>query len=302
MAFDFRALRYFVAVAEELHFTRAAERMYIAQPALSEQIRRLEGELGVELLRRTTRKVELTAAGEEFLARARRILAEADEALAEASRAARGETGVIRVATGSTAGLEQVPRVLRAFREARPNVHLELRQIEWGDNSGGLRDGSADAAFVWLPFEHEGLSFAALHEEPRLVAMEAAHPLATERDIRTQQFVDEPWPWVDTDPVTLAFWTCADYREGAPARRGPTVHSMEGMLEAVRAGLCIATVPRSQARVSAWPGITFRAVADLTPVTLALGWRTADETPVVQALVEIARRVAGEGDSSDSPD
>jgi DNA-binding transcriptional LysR family regulator len=122
MAFDFRALRYFVAVAEELHFTRAAERLYIAQPALSEQIRRLEGELGVELLRRTTRKVELTAAGEEFLSRARRILAEADEALAEASRAARGETGRIRVATGATAGLELVPRVLRAFREARPLV------------------------------------------------------------------------------------------------------------------------------------------------------------------------------------
>src|ERR671939_485288 len=114
MAFDFRALRYFVAVAEELHFSRAAERLYIAQPALSEQIKRLEGELGVELLRRTTRRVELTPAGEEFLRRARRILAEADAALADASRAARGETGSIRVATGATAGIEIVPTILRA--------------------------------------------------------------------------------------------------------------------------------------------------------------------------------------------
>src|ERR671916_752496 len=127
MAFDFRGLRYFVAVAEELHFTRAAERMYIAQPALSEQIKRLEGELGVELLRRTTRRVELTAAGEEFLARARRILQEADEALAEATRAARGETGSIRVATGATAGLELVPEVLRTFRAERPQVRVDLR-------------------------------------------------------------------------------------------------------------------------------------------------------------------------------
>jgi DNA-binding transcriptional LysR family regulator len=301
MAFDFRALRYFVAVAEELHFTRAAGRLYIGQPALSEQIRRLEAELGVELLRRTTRKVELTAAGEEFLSRARRILAEADEALADASRAARGETGAIRVATGATAGLELVPRVLRAFRDARPQVNLDLVQSDWEDTSGGLRDGSADAAFAWLPVEQGGLSFAAVHEELRVVALEAGHPLAGERELRVEQILDEPWPWADTDPVTLAFWTCADLRGGAAARRGPKIRSMEGMLEAVRAGLCVATVPRSQAQVSAWPGIAFRPVVDLSPATLALGWRTAEETPVVQALVEIARRVAT-GDSSDPSD
>jgi DNA-binding transcriptional LysR family regulator len=292
MALDFRALRYFVAVAEELHFTRAAERLYIAQPALSEQIRRLEGELGVELLRRTTRKVELTAAGEEFLSRARRILAEADEALAEASRAARGETGSIRVGTGATAGVELVPRLLHAFREERPNVHLDLRQIDWEDYLGGLRDGSVDAAFVWLPFEPGGLSVAPLHEEPRVVALEAGHPLAGESELRMEQLVDEPWPWADTDPAARDFWTCADYRGGRPARRGPTIRSMEGVLEGVRAGLCVATVPRSQARVSTLPGIAFREVADLTPATLALAWRAADETPVVQALVEIARRAA----------
>jgi DNA-binding transcriptional LysR family regulator len=301
MALDFRALRYFVAVAEELHFTRAAGRLYIGQPALSEQIRRLEEELGVELLRRTTRTVELTPAGEEFLSRARRILAEADKALADASRAARGETGSLRVATGATAGIELVPRVLRAFRDARPQVQLDLRQIDWEDYFGGLLDGSVDAAFVWLPFDQGGLSFAALHVEPRVVALEAEHPLAGERELRMEQLVDEPWPWADTDPVALAFWTCEEFRGGREARRGATIRSMEGMLEAVRTGLCVATVPRSQALVSAWPGIAFRPVADLTPATLALGWRSAEETPVVQALVEIARRVAA-GDSSAFPD
>jgi DNA-binding transcriptional LysR family regulator len=300
MALDFRALRYFVAVAEELHFTRAAERLYIAQPALSEQIRRLEDELGVELLRRTTRKVELTPAGEEFLSHARRILAEADEALADASRAARGETGSVRVGTGAIAGLDLVPRMLRAFREERPLVHLELRQIDWVDYSGGLREGSVDVAFVWLPFEHGDLIVAPLHEEPRVVALEAGHQLATERELRMEQLVDEPWPWVDTDPVALAFWTCVDYRGGEPARRGPTIRSMEGLLEGVRAGLCVATVPRSQADASALPGIAFREVADLTPATLALAWRAADETPVVQAFVEIARRVASESAAGDS--
>jgi DNA-binding transcriptional LysR family regulator len=304
MALDFRALRYFVAVAEELHFTRAAERMYIAQPALSEQIKRLEGELGVELLRRTTRKVELTAAGEEFLTRARRILREVDDALAEASRAARGETGSVRVAAGATAGLELVPNVLRAFRDERPEVYLELRELDWEDYFGGLTQGAVDAAFVWLPIEHEELRFAALHVEPRVAALAAAHPLASQPGLRIEQLLDEPWPWVDTDPAVRAFWTCEDLRS-RPATRGPTVRSMEGMLEAVRAGLCVATVPRSQARVGSWPGITFSSVSNLPPATLAIAWRTADETPVVQALVEIAGRVAAEhaaGDSSEPSD
>jgi DNA-binding transcriptional LysR family regulator len=190
--------------------------------------------------------------------------------------------------------------VLREFREARPRVDLHLRQSDWEDLSGGLRDGNVDAAFVWLPFEHDGLSFAVLHEEPRLAALEAGHPLAAERVLRMEQLVDEPWPWVDTDPVAVAFWTCADYRGGAAARRGPTIRSMEGMLEAVRAGLCVATVPRSQAQVSALPGIAFRPVADLTPATLALGWRTDDETPAVRALVDIARRVAAEGEAREA--
>jgi DNA-binding transcriptional LysR family regulator len=294
MALDFRALRYFVAVAEELHFTRAAQRLYIAQPALSEQIRRLEAELGVELLRRTTRHVELTAAGEEFLARARRILAEADAALAEAAAAARGETGRLRVATRATAGIALVPRVLQAFRAARPAVALELRQADWENYSGGLVDGSADAAFVWLPLDHEGLRVMPLHQEPRVVALAAGHPLAAHDELHAAQFVDEPWPWADTDPAAIAFWTCAEHRGGAPPRRGPAVRSMEGALEGVRAGLCVATVPASQAEATAWPGIAFRPVADLAPATLALGWRAAGETPVVEAFVEIARRAAAD--------
>jgi DNA-binding transcriptional LysR family regulator len=282
MAFDLRALRAFVAVAEELHFTRAAERLYVAQPALSEQIRRLERDLGVRLLERTTRRVELTAAGEALLVRARRILAEADAALADAARAARGETGRLRVATGSTAGIALVPRILRAFRAARPGVDLELRESDFEDYSGGLDAGSVDAAFVWLPLERAGVRVEALHEEPRVVALEAGHRLAAEPELRLAQLTGEPWPWAETDPAALAFWTCG-------GRRGPRVRSMEGMLEAVRAGLCVASVPRSQAEATAWPGIAFRPVADLPPATLALAWRTSGAAPAVAALVDTAR-------------
>jgi DNA-binding transcriptional LysR family regulator len=188
---------------------------------------------------------------------------------------------------------------LRSFREARPLVELDLRQIDWRDYSGGLRDGSVDAAFVWLPLEDPSLSFEPLHQEPRVVALHAAHALAAEPELRVAQIVDEQWASADTDPTALAFWTCAEFGDGAEARRGPEVRSMEGLLEAVRAGLCVATVPRSQAQASAWPGIAFRPVLDLPPVTLALGWRAADETPVVQALAEIARQAAAYTPKSD---
>ena len=289
MGLDFRNLRYFVAVAEELHFSRAAQRLYIAQPALSEQIRRLERDLGVALLRRTTRKVELTPAGEEFLARARRILAEADEAVAEASRAARGESGRLRISTVLAPGLEQIPRLLRAFREARPEVAVELQHVSIEDHSGGLHDGAVEVAFVWLPFADEQLAFELIAEEPRLAALSSDHPLAAREELRIEQLVDEPWPYVDTDPVALGFWTCIESRGGAAARRGPTVASMEGIFEAVRAGLCVATVPRWFATVQSWPGLAFRPVAELAPATLAIGWRADEASPLVQAFVETAR-------------
>jgi DNA-binding transcriptional LysR family regulator len=299
---EFRNLRYFVAVAEELHFSRAAERLYIAQPALSEQIRRLERDLGVELLRRTTRKVELTPAGEEFLVRARRILAEADAAMGEAERAARGEVGRLRVSTLGTAGIESVPRIMRAFGAERPNVALDLIPVSLEDHSGGLHDGATDVAFVWRPFRDDGLAFEPVAEDPRVAVLPVGHRLADRDRVRMQDLIDEPWPHVDTDPVALAFWTCADYRDGRPARRGPTIASMEQVFEAVRAGLCISTSPRSLASVQPWPGLVFVEVEDLSPAALALGWREADETPVVQAFVEIARRTVAAGDPSDPPD
>ena len=298
MPLEFRNLRYFVAVAEELHFSRAAERLYIAQPALSEQIRRLERDLGVDLLRRTTRKVELTPAGEEFLVRARRILAEADAAMGEAERAARGEVGRLRVSTFGTAGIEEVPRIMRAFGEERPNVALDLVPFAMEDHSGGLLGGRTDVAFVWRPFADDGLAFEPIAEDPRVAVLAEGHRLAGRKRLRMADLAEEVWPHVDTDPVALAFWTCAEHRDPG-SRHGPSVGSMEEVFEAVRAGLCISTSPRSLIGAQSWPGLIFVEVEDLSPATLALGWREADETPVVQAFVEVARRTV---DPSDPPD
>ncbi len=289
MALDFRNLRYFVAVAEELHFSRAAERLYIAQPALSEQISRLERDLGVQLLRRTTRKVELTPAGEEFLERARRILAEADEAMAAAGRAARGESGRIRIGTLATGGVDLVPRIMRSFREQRPEVEVELVDTPWTDHSAGLKDGSADVAFLWTEFERDGIELAPLVDEQRYAALAADHPLAGEPALEIAQLAEEPWPWTETDPIALEYWVCAEHRPGQDLRSGPHVASMGAIMESVQAGLGVAAVPSSAVRSQAYAGIAFVPITDIPPATVALGWRQADETPVVQAFVEIAR-------------
>jgi DNA-binding transcriptional LysR family regulator len=237
--------------------------------------------------------VELTAAGEAFLPRARRILEEAEAARTEARQAASGATGTLRVGVGATAGLELVPNVLRAFGSERPGVELELHQMDWEDYFGGLPDGALDAAFLWLPVEHERLDYAVLHEEPRVAALPAGHRLAVADELPLQELLAEPWVWVETHPAALRFWTCEDVR-GGPARRGPQVRSMEGVLEVVRAGGCVATVPASQARVSGSPGIVFRPVEGLPPAALAIAWHTAGELPAVRALVETARRVSSE--------
>src|SRR5438132_800185 len=147
-----RDLRYFVTVAEELHFTRAAERLYVSQPALSKQIRALERRLGVELLRRDRRGVELTPAGAELLPHARRVLeawARGASAMEEA-RAALRSTLVVGMSTSPGRG-GLLPAIRSRFTAAHPEVTVRLRQVGWADPSAGLADGEADVAFVWLP-------------------------------------------------------------------------------------------------------------------------------------------------------
>jgi DNA-binding transcriptional LysR family regulator len=154
---ELRHLRAFVAVAEELNFTRAAARLHLAQQALSTQIRQLEQLVGVQLFSRTTRKVELTAAGHALLERIPELLAGIDGALDAAAGAGRGDTGELSVGLLATAPLDFTPRLLRAFAGARPGVTLSVRNYPFDDPSGGLQDHRTDVALVWTPFTTDGL-------------------------------------------------------------------------------------------------------------------------------------------------
>src|SRR5205807_1540832 len=181
---DLRHLRYFVAVAEERHVTRAAERLGIQQPPLSQQIQALERELDVQLLRRLPRGVELTAAGEAFLAEARGILARVEEARLAAQRAARGETGRVGIGFTSSASLHPlVPRAIRAFRDRNPLVALGLEESGTGELVEAIRAGRIDAAFVRssIPAAAD-IAVHAVLAEPMLAVLPADHSLATAPD------------------------------------------------------------------------------------------------------------------------
>src|SRR5579871_1054056 len=191
MTGELRLLRYFVAVAEELHFGRAARRLGIAQPPLSTAIRTFERQLGVELLRRTSRSVQLTAAGEALLAGGRRVLALYGETLAAVESVARDEQQRLRVGFDATTVLATT-RFVREFSHAHPQIELDLSSLGWGEGIGELADASVDVAVVRLPFGDGALESHVVLEERRLAVMTAEHPLAARRTLRLADLRGEP--------------------------------------------------------------------------------------------------------------
>ena len=186
-----RDLRYFVAVAEELHFGRAAERLHLSQPALSKQIRSLETTLRAQLFRRDRRQVELTVAGTALYAVARDLLRDWDDGVAVVADAAAQEARVLRVGTLTSIGRALYPAIIDHFAKRQPGWQVELRSFGWGDATGGLREQAADAACVWLPVDDPLIESAVLAAERRLVALSDAHPLAGRSSVSFAEIAGE---------------------------------------------------------------------------------------------------------------
>src|SRR5579875_1523623 len=194
---DLRQLRYFVAVAEELHFSRAAARLNLAQSALSSQVRALEHEVGGPLLVRSTRRVELTPAGERLLRDGREVLAAADEALTRARALARGETGTLVIGSMGPAGGGLLAPLLARFSSRHPQVRVEIRNLDFTDIVDAVRERQVDLAFIYMPLDETDLEFTPLMTEPRVVVLPRDHPLAARRelrphDLRAETFIMQP--------------------------------------------------------------------------------------------------------------
>ncbi|MFO0601452.1 MAG: LysR substrate-binding domain-containing protein [Myxococcaceae bacterium] len=287
-----RLLRSFVAVAEELHFGRAAKRLHLSQPPLSLHIQRLEADLGAPLFERSSRRVALTEAGEALLGRARHILAELERARLEVGRVARGDGGTLAVGYTATASHEVLPRVLVAFRRAHPDVALELQELRSALQPAALLEGRIEAGFVCAPLDVQGLDETRVDDEPLFVALPTTHRLSGQRHVDVRALAREDFVLVS--PTVEPGWAlrCDAALRGAGVhpRVAQTTDGKVAMLGLVAAGLGVSLVSRSLT-VLTRRGVVFRPVRGLG-VTLRLSLLTKpDASPRARAFRAVVERV-----------
>jgi DNA-binding transcriptional LysR family regulator len=293
-----RDLRYFLAVAEELHFTRAAERLYVSQPALSKQIRLLERNLGAALFVRDRREVRLTPAGEALVPHARRVLGAWDEAWTalETVKAAESARLVIGMSTSpGRAGL--LPAIRSRFTAEFPGTELVLRQVGWSDPTAGLADGSCDLAFVWLPLAREDrFRLLVVAEEPRHVALPRSHRLAAQDSLTMADLLDEPFLALPESASPLRdYWLAPEARGGREPLIGAVVHNPDETYEALVDGRGVCLVALGNAPLLTRGDVVTRPVAGVAGSRLAVGRRAEDTRPAVLAYLRAAGLVAGGG-------
>lgn len=297
---DIRHLRYFQAVAEELHFGRAAERLCIAQPALSRQIQQLELEVGTPLLRRTRRRVELLAAGTLFLERANLILEEVARAANDARRIGDGEFGRLSVGFihSSTYGL--LPSIVERFRHLYPDIELELHEMPIAEQHVALTRGLIDVGLLRPQPAPPELEVHPVMEDPFLLAVPARHGLAKLDAVLLQSLAAEPLVMFSKRESPLFHTRISEMCERAGfapkvAQYATQIHTVVGL---VGAGIGIAIVPGT-ARNLHIRGVSFLEILDQPePVHLALGWRRGKDTPAIRSFRQVTLLVVQQLHSS----
>jgi DNA-binding transcriptional LysR family regulator len=292
---ELRLLRYFVAVAEELHFGHAAERIGISQPPLSQQIKRLERTLGVELFRRTKRHVQLTEAGAVFLDQVRPVLAQTAQAVGAARRAARGEVGRLAVGMVSSATYEDlIPGALRTFRERFPDAELALYEWSTVQQIELLHRGELQVGFVRPPVVDAALSLETVTREPLLAALPAAHRLASAPAVSVRDMAEEAWVMLRRDlglgfhDLVMNVCLAAGFRPGV-TQEATQIHTLIAL---VAAGLGVTLVPGSVENLRR-RGVVYLPLADdAPPAEIAAAYLKSSTSPVLREFLKILRHLA----------
>lgn len=290
---ELRQLRYFIAVAEELHFGRAAEREHIAQPALSQQVRRLERELGVPLFDRTSRRVRLTEPGRVFVDLARGVLDHVDDAIARARQAAQGKEGRLRLAYANGSDRGAPAAAVDRFRAEHPRVELTLSTQYDEASRAQLRADEVDAAFFWMPLgDFDDLAYQRVTSEVLVVAMSECHALAPLDRVTPEEVAAEPLVWFARHWAPGAWDTIVGavfLRRGLTPNVAVEEATPEGMVHGVLATGGVTMVTATTANQLHVEGVVYRPFVDPQPhVQIGLAWRADDASPVLKSLVEIA--------------
>lgn len=292
---EFRHLRYFVAVAEELNFGRAAKRLRISQQPLSQQIKNLEEELGVELFRRTTRRVELTEVGKIFLEETYRTLSQSEFAAEAARRAARGETGILRIGHAPTALYNVLPEALKVFRARYPGVVLELFELISKPQEEALAAGRIDVGFLYPPVEDPGVTTEVISEEPLMAVLPEEHRLSDRDEVALEELAGEPFVMLPrrNRPALHDSIVGECGRAGFSPKVVQEANNLHTMLGLVAAGfgvnLTVANIHNLKR-----PGVVYRALKDQTKLlAFAVAWRPEHESPTLSNFLEVVREIAG---------
>lgn len=295
---ELRHLRYFLAVAETCHFGRAADRLHLAQPALSQAIRQMETELGVTLLQRTTRRVSLTPAGLFLQSEAAQLLDRFDEAVHGVRSLSAGKAGLLRLGMTGTAAFSHLPRIARTLKRELPDVALAIRaEILTPEQCDALRAGTLDVGIVRPPVLGDDIATVPFLREELIVSLPAEHRLAGRRKVSLTELRDDPWV-AYSSPRSVVNVAVARmcHEAGFAPRREHEAASTSVLLALVAAGLGVAMVP---AGVRAIPleGVAFCDVEPSGSLELVLAYRASGDNPIAEAVVPIlaAASVASSG-------
>lgn len=293
---ELRHLRYFCVLAEQLHFTKAAHLLHVAQPALSHQIKQLEEELGTQLVERTNRRVRLTAAGEVFLARAVPILEQIDRAVRETTRMGQGDAGLLVIGVVSTAVCDVLPRLLRSLRRESPEIDIDIREMEPGEQVEALQKDVIDIGLLFLSIRDPELDSLVVSRERLIVALPAGHRAAAAEAVDLRDLADETFLIPRRQSVAgyheLVLETLAQAGIDAPRLQPTRLLQTAVFLVAGRLGLGVALVPESFRQHLRVRGCVYRdLVGAATHADLIGLWRRDNRSPALERFVAQLKRV-----------
>ncbi len=290
MDLDLRQLRYFLAVVDHGTYSAASRVLHVATPSLSQQIRKLESDLGVRLLDRDHRGARPTTVGRDLVEHARALLATQDRAMAVVRRHVRSVGGTLRLGFLSGVAGPRTRPILDLLHARAPDSEIELVQVGWGDQVDAVLDGRVDAVFARPPLPEAPVRRTSVLTEPRVLAMAVDHPLAGSRDLEVAdlagvvqvdaQGVDEAW---------RRWWSLDPRPDGSSPRYGPVVHSIEELLQVVATSPVVAVTAASVADLHPRPDVTYRVLTDVEPTTIELITAPGPPSPLVGLLLAAVR-------------